>query len=231
MMKIKAPRSFFIFCLLASSLWAQDVTISLRTMQLGGGEMPNLYVKKADAKEPALLTWFNTQPTEPIQVVHDGSLKLYKQTTNSEGKLGYEVASLVKLPSAENEVLLLAWESEGMIKYLAIKDQFLNANFNDWMAINTSANPVAILAGDNAKPVKIEAGKSLIFRPNIEQGKGVKILAQASREGEVKTFLSTYWPAFEGQRTMIIFYDDGDKMRAKRIGDRFLKKEEEEKPE
>lgn len=224
-MIIKASRSLFIFCLLTVSVWAQDMAISLRTMQLGGEEMPGLYVKKADAKEPALLTWFNTQPTDPIQVIHDGSLKLYKQTTDPEGKLAFEVASSVKLPDAENEVLLLAWESDGEIKYVAIKDHFLGANFNDWLAINTSPNPVAILAGDYGKPVKIEAGKSLIFQPEIEQGKGVKILAQASRGGEVKPFLSTYWPAFEGQRTLIIFYDDGDKMRAKRIGDRFLKKD------
>ncbi len=226
-MKTKASHSFFIFCLFTVSSWAQDMAISLRTMQLGGNEMPGLYVKKADAREPALLTWCSTQPTNPIQVIHDGSLKLYKQTSDPKGKLGYEVASSVKLPGAEKEVLLLAWESDGKIKYVAIKDQFLNANFNDWLAINTSPNAVAILAGDNAKPVKIEAGKSLVFQPNIEKGKGVEILAQASRKGEVKTFLSTYWPAFEGQRTMIIFYDDGDKMRAKRIGDRFLKKEKE----
>ncbi len=193
--------------------------------------MPSLYVKTVDAKEPVILTWLTTQPTEPVQVVHDGSLKLYKQVTDPEGKLGFEIASSVKLPGAEKEVLLLAWESEGKIKYIAIKDQFLNANFNDWMAINTSVNPVAILAGDSGKPVRVDAGASIIFQPNIEEGKGVKILAQASREGEVKTFLSSYWPAYEGQRTLIIFYDDGDKMRAKRIGDRFLKKLEEPETE
>lgn len=217
-------------CMLAVSLCAQDLTISLRTMQLGGGKMPDLYVKAANAKEPAKISWLDTQPTEPIQVIHDGSLKLLRQITDAEGKSALEIAADVKLPSGAKEVLLLAWESDGSAKYIAIQDQFLNAKFNDWMAINTSRNPVAILAGDDGKPVRVDAGSSVIFQPNIEEGKGVKILAQAARDGEVKPFLSTYWPAFEKQRTMIIFYDDGEKMRARRIGDRFLKKEE-EKPE
>lgn len=188
--------------------------------------MPDLYVRLADAKELSKLTWLASQPTEPIQVIHDGSLKIYRQAADPEGKVALEIAATVKLPGSAGEVLLLVWESKGDAKYVAIKDQFLDAGFNDWMAINTSRHQVALLAGDGGKPVRVDAGASLIFRPEIKEGKGVKVLAQAVREGEVKTFLSSYWPAFEGQRTLIIFYDDGEKMRARRIGDRFLSKKE-----
>lgn len=226
-MKSATSLVFSISCMLAASLCAQDPKVSLRTMQLGGDEINGLYVKMADAREPALMTWLSTQPGEPIQVSHDGSLKLYKQAADPAGKPVFEIAADIKLPVGEKEILLLAWESDGKIKYVAIRDQFLNAEFNDWMAINTSKNPVAILAGNDDKPIRVDAGSSVIFQPKIEEGKGVKVLAQAAREGEVKPFLSSYWPAFKGQRTMIIFYDDGEKMRAKRIGDRFLKKEEE----
>lgn len=222
---------FLALCLLTISSFAEEAKISLRSLQLSGEEMPELYVRVADAKELEKMTWCNTQPTEPIVVIHDGSLKLYRQITNPEDKEAFELSATIKLPVAAKEVLLLVWESDGKAKYVAIEDQFLDAKFNDWMAINTSVNPVAVLAGDNGKPVRVDPGKSVIFQPNIEEGKGVKVLAQAVREGEVKPFLSSYWPAFEGQRTLIVFYDDGEKMRAKRIGDRFLKKPEETKEE
>lgn len=214
--------------LLVSSAWAQEaMKISLRTLQLGGEEMPESWVRVVDEKEPVKLTWLTTQPTEPLQVIHDGTLKLFRYSKDAEGKVVMEVIKSITLPTSPKEVLLLGWNSNGESKYIAIEDQFLNAKFNDWLAINTSVNPVALLAGDSDKPVRIDPGKSLIFTPKIEEGKGVKVVAQTMREDELKTFLSSYWPAFAKQRTMIIFYDDGEKMRAKRIGDRFVVKKEE----
>ena len=212
--------------LLAVCSSAQDAKISLRTLQLGGDEMPESWVRVADAKEPVELPWLTSQPTEPIQVVHDGQLKLLHQATDPEGKPVLEVMKVIKLPAAAKEVLLLGWASDGKAMYVAIEDQFLNAKFNDWIAINTSPNPVAVRAGDKGNPVIVKPGESVIFSPAIRENKGVKVLAQTERNGELKTFLSSYWPAFPGQRTMMIFYDDGEKMRARRIGDRFLKKEE-----
>lgn len=231
-MKFKMKKiNYIIYCLsvflfIHSSL-AQTTTISVRTMQLGGDEMPESWVQVADEKEPVKLTWLTTQPTEPLQVIHDGNLKLYHYVLNPEGGTVLEVMETIKLPESANEVLLLARAKDGVAKYVIIKDLFLTAKFNDWIAINISANPVAILAGDKGKPARVAPGKSVLFRPQIEEGKGVKILAKTQRNGELKTFLSSYWPAFAGQRTMMIFYDDGDKMRAKRIGDRFVKKKEE----
>jgi len=214
-------------CLVGGSALAQDAKMSLRTMQLGGDEMPETWVQVPDSKEPAKLPWLTTQPTEPIQIVHDGSLKLLRRSTNPEGKEVFEIINTIKLPSSAKEVLLLAWNSNGDAKYVAIEDSFLNAKFNDWLAINTSANTVAVLVGDKDKPVRVNPGKSVIFNPSIQEGKGVKMIAQADRKGEVRTFLSSYWPAFEKQRTIIIFYDDGERMRARRIGDRFLVKKKE----
>lgn len=189
--------------------------------------MPESLVRVAGAEEPVMLTWLTTQPTEPIQVVHDGQLKLFRQTQDPEGKIVLEITNTIVLPKSSNEVLLLGWADGEESKYVAIEDRFLSANFNDWLAINTSANDVAILAGDDGKPVRVDPGKSVIFHPRIEENKGVKVFAQTMRKGELKTFLSSYWPAFPKQRTVIIFYDDGDRMRAKRIGDRFLQKKEE----
>ncbi len=216
-----------LFLLLAGGAQAQDPTISLRTLQLGGDEMPEALVRVAGEKEPVKLTWLASQPTEPIRAVHDGQLKLFRHTTDPEGKVALEILKSVKLPAGAKEVLLLGWAEGGDSRYVAMEDRFLNAKINDWMAINASINSVAILAGDDGKPVRLEPGTSVIFHPKIEENKGVKVLAQTLRKGEIKTFLSSYWPAFPGQRTLMIFYDDGDRMRARRIGDRFLRKEAE----
>lgn len=212
---------------MAGGASAQDRKISLRTLQLGGDEMPESLVQVAGAKEPVMLTWLTSQPNEPIEVVHDGQLKLFRQAQDPEGKTVLEIMKTIRLPTSAKEILLLGWADGEGSKYVAIEDQFLKATFKDWLAINTSANRVAVLAGDDGKPVRVEPGQSVIFHPKIEENKGVKILAQTMRKGELKTFLSSYWPAFPKQRTVIIFYDDGDRMRAKRIGDRFLVKKEE----
>ena len=209
--------------LMAGSALSQDTQISLRTLQLGGDEMPESWVRSAGEKSNLVtLAWLSSQPTTPVKVTHDGQLKIFRYVTNDKGEKVPGVADIIHLPAAAKEVLLLGWEKDDKAKYVAIKDQFLNAKFNNWLAINASENRTAILAGDKGEPVLVEPGKSVIFQPDIQEGKGVKIIAKTQRKGELKTFLSSYWPAFPGQRTLIIFYDDGDRMRAKRIGDRFI---------
>lgn len=224
-MTFKVSRCLLIL-LLAGGVWAQESTISVRTLQLGDGDLPDSWVRVADEKEPVKLSWLNSQPTEPLQVVHDGPLKLFRYAAGADGRMVASDPRSIALPSGATEILLLAWADGGAGKYVAIQDHFLQASFNDWIAINTSSNPVALRVGGKDKPLRVEAGKSLIFKPDIEEGKGVEMVAMAPRDGELKTFLSTYWPAFPGQRTMIVFYGDAERMRAKRIGDRFVRKEE-----
>lgn len=212
--------------LLAGMTWAQETVVSVRTLQLSAGELPGSWVRVAGEKEPVKLTWLTTQPTEPLRVVHDGQLKLFRYSTGEDGKMVVDDIRAFPLPAGATEVLLLGWVSEGKGKYAVLKDHFLQAKFDDWIAINTSAHPVAVRVGSESDPVRVDPGKSVVFRPKIEEGKGVEMIAAAPYKGKTKTFLSTYWPAFAGQRTMIVFFDDGEKMRAKRIGDRFVRKEE-----
>lgn len=214
------------FWMASGSTWAQEASVSVRTLQLAEGELPDSWVMVAGGKEPVKLSWQTSQPTEPLRVLHDGQLKLFRYEMGQDGKMIMADLRSIALPTPATEILLLGWASDGEGKYTALKDHFLKANFDDWIAINTSRNPVAVKAGRLSDPVRVDPGKSLIFRPRIEQGKGVEIIARAPYKGRTKTFLSTYWPAFPGQRTMIVFYDDGEKMRARRIGDRFLRKDE-----
>lgn len=212
--------------LLCSMAWAQESVVSVRTLQLAADELPESWVIVAGEKEPVKLTWQTSQPTEPLRVVHDGQLKLFRYSMGEEGKMVVDDVKAIPLPAAATEVLLLGWVSDEKGKYVALKDYFLQAKFDDWIAINTSPNPVAVKAGSKSDPVRVDPGKSVVFKPRIEEGKGVEMIAAAPYKGRTKTFLSTYWPAFAGQRTMILFFDDGERMRAKRIGDRFVREEE-----
>lgn len=222
-----------LFLILCGCLWVGTAqgqqSISLRTLQLGGGEMPEAWVRVAKQEGPVRVSWLTRQPTEPLQALHQGSLKLLSFVTNTEGKRVVSEVTTVALPAGAREILLLGALNGKQAKYIAIEDRFLGARFNDWIAINTSATPVALKVGKkSSKPIRIEPGKSIIFKPDIEENKGVEMVAMAPRDDELKTFLSTYWPAFPGQRTMIVFYQDGERMRARRIGDRFLRKNEQE---
>jgi len=213
--------------LLVGMVWAQNPSVSVRTLQLAAGELPDSWVMVAGEKQPVKLTWLTTQPTEPLRVMlGEGKLKLFRYSVGEDGKMVVDDVSVISLPEAATEVLLLGWTSDGKGKYVAIKDHFLQAKFDDWIAINTSPKPVVVRAGRTSNPVRVEPAKSVVFKPKIEEGKGVEMTAQALHKGKPKTFLSTCWPAFAGQRTMIVFFDDGERMRAKRIGDRFLRKEE-----
>ncbi|HEX5790215.1 MAG TPA: hypothetical protein VFY13_03630, partial [Luteolibacter sp.] len=72
---IKQACGCLVVFLLVGSAWAQNPTVSLRTLQLGEGDLPESWVVVKDANEPVKLSWQTSQPTEPLQVLHDGQLK------------------------------------------------------------------------------------------------------------------------------------------------------------
>jgi hypothetical protein len=211
------------FSLLGSVAMAEESVVSLRTLLLSSGEMPESWVKVDGEPGWVQLPWSNVQPSVPLKTFHDGSLKLLRPVEAEDGEESFQIVRSVKLPPSAKEVLLLGMADDGESKYVAIRDVFLEAKFNDWMAINISDQNVSLKLGDKGDPLVIGAGTSLIFEPDIEELTGVKIIARALYKGKMRPFLSSYWPAFSGQRTMMIFYQDGKHLRAKRIGDRFIR--------
>jgi len=71
-----------------------------------------------------------------------------------------------------------------------------------------------------AKPVKIAPGASQRHKITAENNKGVAVLAQVPVKGKAKTFFSTFWPVYPDKRAVILFIDDGTKIRVKRISDK-----------
>ena len=46
--------------------------------------------------------------------------------------------------------------------------------------------------------------------------------AQTPFDGEAKTFFSTYWPVYPDKRAVVLFVDDGKRIRVKRISDKLV---------
>jgi len=204
---------------------AEESVVSLRTLLLGG-EISESWVRVAGAGNSRLvkLPWPENQPSEPLKVIHDGSLKIFRSVKGAAGgKADGEVPHDVDLPDKAKEVLLLGMVDAGKIRFVAIEDTFMEAKFNDWLAINVSEQPVEITVGNMENPVRIDAGASITFQPGMEEGKGGKVNAQFMYRGEMRTFLSTYWAAVSGERAIIIFIQYGERIRVHRIGDKFIR--------
>lgn len=98
----------------------------------------------------------------------------------------------MKLPPQAAGILLLSWKDVENARFVAIKDEFAKALYNDWLLINASVHPVTFKAGDTATPLLLKPGVSTTHRINAAKGEGVEITAQAALKGKVRTFYSTF---------------------------------------
>jgi hypothetical protein len=130
------------------------------------------------------------------------------------------VAHRVKLPAGAKAILLLGWTSGDSTRHVAIKDDVGAAGFDNWLLINTTKKPIAFKVGDKSSPVQIAPGKSRNYKITVEKNKGAAVLAQAPVKGKAKTFFSTYWPVYGDKRAVVLFVEDGNKIRVKRISDK-----------
>jgi hypothetical protein len=206
----------FLSLLVASLTSAQ--TISVRTLALRADPLPEVYLQ--GPKGHHALSFSATQPDEAVQVVAANPLPLYTSGLDSEGKEAFVVAQTVKVPAGAKGILLLAWKSDEETRYVAINDDFATARFNDWLLINAGVKPIAFSVGENSQPAVIAPGAAMTHRIEADKGKGAAVLAQAPFKGKAKTFFSTYWPVHADKRTIVIFVDDGSKIRVKRISDK-----------
>jgi hypothetical protein len=195
-------------------------TIKVRTLALLPDKLPEVSLKVPDGFQP--LVFSDVQPGELVTAVSANPLPLYKKTTDAEGKEAFTVAESIKIPGNAKGILLLAWTSGDKVRYLAIDDNFSEARFNDWLLINTGTRPVAFKVGDGSKPFLIPPGTATTQRISAPKGEGATVLAQAPFDGKAKTFFSTYWPVYGDKRALVLFFDDGSKIRVKRISDKII---------
>jgi len=197
---------------------ANAQTISVRTLALRSGELPEVYLKGPEEFFP--LEFSAVQPSEPVRAIAANPLPLYTSGMDDKGEQAFVAAHKLKVPAGARGILLVAWNTGEEVRYVAIKDDFGSARYNDWLLINAATRPVAFMVGENAKAMVVAPGTSTTHRISAKQGEGATVLAQAPFDGEAKTFFSTYWPVYPDKRTVVLFVDDGSKIRVKRISDK-----------
>lgn len=216
-------RLFFLVALMLGTEVLAE-TINVRALALRAGELPEVYLKVGEGYEE--LHFSAVQPSSTLRALSTDSLSLYKLEQDADGNEEYVIVDKLKVPASAKGVLLLGWKSEGDVRYLAIEDDFSAARFDDWLLINTSKKSVAFMVEKKGTPVTLKAGSTVTYRlNNVKEGKGASIMAQAMFDGEVKLFFSTYWALSPGKRSVVIFLDDGRKIRVKRISDKLVVEE------
>ncbi len=195
-------------------------TIGVRLLALDeNANIDERYLKAQDGYE--LLTFSSRQASQLIDTyVDEGKMLLYEKTPSEKETPSYRVADKITLPAGAKNILILALGGGDENAYLAIDDNFLDANYNTWMVINTASKPVSIQVGKVEKPLIIEVNCSKIYKVDAAAGAGTAVLAQAKWKGEMKTFYSTYWAIREGERPIVIFVEKENRIVVKKISDK-----------
>jgi len=194
-----------------------DETIAIRTLALRADEMPELFIHTG--KEYLPLGFSAVQPSDTVRAQSANPLPLYRRGAAADGKNGFVIAYHVKLPDRAAGILLLGWKQGEDAHFVAIKDEYSKAGYNDWLLINASSHPVAFKAGEKASPLLLKPGLSTTHRISAAKGEGMAVSAQAPLKGKAKTFFSTFWPVYADKRSVVVFVDDGAKILVKRISD------------
>lgn len=219
-------RFFTILAFLAAPALAQ--TIAIRTLAMTDDDMPEVLVRSGKSHLPLIFS--TIQPSEAVEAVSANPLPLYRSETDEKGNQVFVVSGRVKIPVGAKGILLLGWNSGGETSYVAIKDEFSSARYNDWLLINVSTRPVAFQVGEKSKPLLLKPGVSETHRISEEKGVGAAVFAQAPIDGKPKIFYSTYWPVYPDKRSVVLFVDDGRKIRVKRISDLLFQADKGKKP-
>ncbi len=200
-------------------------TVSVRTLLLSPAEMPELYFLTQEKEPYVRVKWSERQPSKPVAALCEESLPLYRMELDPSGKPIPIVAKQIKLPVGAKEVILLAWQEDDKISYHAIGDDYLGRHFNHWLLINFSRKEIAFRVGDDSDPVLVKTAESKIYKLKAAKDKGATVIGQARIKGEIKMFYSSYFPVKDGRRTIVLFTDDGEKIRTRLIADHFLREE------
>lgn len=206
---------------------AAQQKISVRTMALSGIESDPLFFATQGDEKWVPVDWSRRQPSMPaVTFAQEGVLPLFRMEMDPEGKSAYKVAHPVKIPAGAKEILLFAWMVEGKLQLQPVDDDFLGKQHNRWLLINFSGKEIAFRVGDESKPILLKSKASKLYTINVDENKPASILGQARIRGtEPKLFYSSYFPVKAGRRTIVIFTDEGDKIRTKLVADLFPRDE------
>lgn len=214
-----------VCCVACASCAGAAQQVSIRTMALSAIESDPLFFAASGDEKWVPIGWSQRQPSKPIVTfVQDGVLFLFSKKQAPSGKDVHEVAHRVKAPPGASEILLFAWMSGGKLFLHPITDDYLGKRHDRWLLVNVSSKDIAFRVGSESKPVMVKSKASELCTINVGENEGAAILGQARIRGtEPRLFYSSYFPVKSGRRTIVIFTDEGDKIRTKLVADHFLR--------
>ncbi len=198
-------------------------TIEVRVLALGNAvNMPERFLSTEEGYEK--LSFSNRKPSEIIEANTGELLPIFERAKDPNAESEYSIAEQVNLPKGSKSVLLLCWVSkEGGLRYYPINNSIKGADYNDWLMVNTTSKTVGFQIGQKQKPVFLKPKGIKNYKVVAEKGKGVPVVGRAKFNGEIDTFYSTYWRIRGNERSIIIFTEVGNKIKAIKIGDRLVK--------
>lgn len=188
-------------------------TVSLRTLALAPDMETDLFIRSEDAYEP--LGFSHYQPSKALLALTASGravLPLYRQVPAESGETVYAKAREVRLPEGASQVILLGTRNGEGVALVAVKDN-LGADERDWLLVNATRRPIAFQLGSDTKPRPIPPGEAVFYRVEVPSGKGAAVRVAAFMDEGWERFYSTFWPVYEGQRGLIIFVPDGERVR------------------
>jgi hypothetical protein len=183
-----------------------------------GGEARTLYLQDQGA-----ITSLRASPVQPstsVQIQGREVLKLYDQAgPNPDGSAPEPVASL-SLPPNGSHFLLLVLNEGDETKFGLMEDDLHRADARDWMFLNMTDSSIAFQIGEETDPIIIKPKSRFTHRvPPVAAG-NLPVRAAARFQGEVELFYSTFWPMRPDRRTLILFSQEGQRIRLRRIIER-----------
>ena len=204
--------------------------LGIRTLALDKSATPAVFIKTPDGKISPL-EFSSIQPTPPQRAIPSRSLPLYVKKKNPESeKIQYTILQTVKLPTRAKSILLLTWRgSDKKSKFRAIKDNIATARFNDWLLINTTADPVYLQVESKTKPLLLPTAASKLYHVRARKGTGTSVIAKAIQtdskgKKSQKIIFSSYLPVHSDKRFILLFFNDGKRTRLKDISDKLPNK-------
>lgn len=211
--------------LLCHSLSGQTTAkVGIRTLALDPSiSNAEKYVKTEEGYE--LLVFLSRHPGELIDAqIGENILPVFEKVQVPGKGLTFQVAHQIKLPGEAKTVLLLGWGSAGNERFLPVNDKILDANYNNWLMINTTSKTVGFQIGKGEKPFVLDPNSIDIRKVTTPANEGAAVLGRARLDDKVKTFYSTYWPIRSGERSIVIFVEQNDRIRVRKISDALLDK-------
>ena len=219
-------RFCLLLCLLPFVLHGQEarpVDVGVRALALDRTlELPERYLKTAEGFE--LLPISNRQPGERIETRSAGRIALYRKSVGEHDEEAFDLAEQVVVPEGAKSILLLVWQTQEGIRFLPVDDNFAGAGYDDWLMINTTSKAIGFRIGEATDPFFLKPNSIETCKIAAPKDAGTPVIGRIRSNGKIKTFYSTYWPVRSGERSLVLFVEQNNRIRVEKISDALLDK-------